>query len=136
MVESVNFDLRDVGPLTLAYMGDAYIELLARESLIKSGKKSISALNNAAMQFVTAKKQSEAAVRLEIHLTEEEHKVFRQGLNSKPRSMPRSATPIEYMRATALECLFGYLYLSGNTARAAELFDICYFSKEADDDRA
>lgn len=134
MVESIDFDLRETRPLTLAYMGDAYIELLARETLIKSGKKSISALNNAAMQFVTAKNQSEAAVRLEPHLTDDEHRVFRQGLNSKPRNLPRSASAIEYMRATALECLFGYLYLSGNDSRARQLFEICYLKEEPSDD--
>ena len=135
MVESIRFDMRDASPLVLAYMGDAYIELLARETVIKNGKKCISAINDEVKRFVTAKNQSEAAKRIEPLLSEKEHRVFRQGLNSKPRNLPKSASAVEYMRATALECLFGYLYLTQMHERAVELFDICYLIKEVHDDR-
>ncbi len=134
MVESISFDMRETSPLVLAYMGDAYIELLARETVIKSGIKCVSAINNEVKRFVTAKNQSEAALRIERLLDEKEHRIFRQGLNSKPRNLPKSASAIEYMRATALECLFGYLYLLHMHGRATELFDICYLTKEAQDD--
>jgi len=132
MDESVKLDFRQTGPLVLAYMGDAYIELLARETLILSGKRNIGTLNKQAREFVTAKNQSEAAKNIENVLTEEEHNVFRQGLNSKPHSLPKSATAAEYMRATALECLFGFLYFKGRHDRARELFELCYINKGAD----
>lgn len=128
MVESLKFDIREASPLTLAYMGDAYIELLAREIVIKNGKKCISSINDEVRRFVTAKNQSEAAMRIQALLTDKEHRIFRQGLNSKPRNLPKSASAIEYMRATALECLFGYLYLTGMHNRATELFNNCYLT--------
>ena len=37
-------------------------------------------------------------------------------------SSAKNATLADYKRATGLESLFGYLYLSGNVDRAMELF--------------
>jgi len=38
--------------------------------------------------------------------------------------VPKNATREEYGKATGLECLFGALFLTGQTQRANELFNL------------
>ena len=55
-------------------------------------------------------------------LTQEEADVFRRGRNTAPHSVPKGASRGEYQTATALEALFGWLYLQGRTDRLNQLF--------------
>ena len=55
-------------------------------------------------------------------LTEAEQEVFRRGRNAHVYSIPQHASRAEYQQATALEALFGWLYLRGQRARINELF--------------
>ena len=48
-------------------------------------------------------------------LTEEEQAVYRRGRNSRTAAVPKGASVGEYHAATALESLFGWLYLQGRT---------------------
>ena len=57
-------------------------------------------------------------------LTEEELDVVKRGRNSKVLSHPKNVNIQEYKWATALESLFGYLYLNENNDRISELIDI------------
>ena len=57
-------------------------------------------------------------------LTEEELTVFRRGRNAHVHSIPHSASRAQYLRATALECLLGDLYLRGELERINQLFRI------------
>ena len=65
-----------------------------------------------------AEAQAVAADRLLPLLTEREAAVYRRGRNART-----ARTDGAYHKATGLEALFGYLYLSGETARLRELFD-------------
>ena len=58
----------------------------------------------------------------ETLLTEEELAVFKRGRNAHVHTVPRSASRADYLRATALECLLGYLYLQGRRERINQLF--------------
>jgi ribonuclease-3 family protein len=51
-------------------------------------------------------------------------------IRSSTSKTPKSATALEYRRATGFEALFGYLYLSGNIDRIDELFEIAYSDVE------
>ena len=106
-----------------AYLGDAVFEVFVRERLVKEGVKSPSVRS---LEYVTAAAQSAAADRIEPLLTEEEKDVFRRGRNDVHTGVPKSASPAEYRRATGFESLFGYLFLTGQTKRAAELFDTAF----------
>ena len=57
-------------------------------------------------------------------LTEDEMTHYRRGKNSHVHAVPKSATPAQYAKATGLEALFGYLFLSGKKDRANEIFNI------------
>lgn len=121
------FRLSDHTPLSLAYLGDAVVELFARERLVSSGIPLKPAeLNVRAKKYVTAVSQSDAVTRLLPLLDERETEVYKLGRNAKSAHSPKSAGAVEYRRATGLECLFGYLYLSGRADRARVLFDAIY----------
>ena len=119
-------DLHTVSTTALAYLGDAVLELLVREHLVRKGYSSSKALNAHALDYVRAPMQARAMERLAPHLTEQEQSVFRRGRNIGHTGTPKHATVAEYRAATGMETLFGYLHLSGNTARAAELFALAY----------
>ena len=45
------------------------------------------------------------------------------GATRTSAQIPKNATHEQYAKATGLECLFGALYLTGQTARINELFE-------------
>lgn len=111
----------------LAYLGDAVLEVLVRDRLVRRGLCHSAELNSAALSFVKATAQSAAVDRLLPHLTEEELAAYRRGRNAgHTKNVPKSATPEEYHRATGLECLFGWLHLRGEAERMHALFDLAF----------
>lgn len=111
-----------LSPLGLAFMGDTVYDLLVREALLAEANRPPRDLQKAASARVNAKAQAAAAQRTESLLNEREAELFRRGKNARPGHVPRSCTWEEYSNATALECLFGWLWLSGQEERARELF--------------
>ena len=111
-------------PLALAFMGDTVWDLLVRGALLQSPAK-VNALHRQAIARVNAGAQAEVFVRLEPHLTLEEAEIARRGINAHTRhNVPKNQSPMDYSRATGLETLLGYLYLTGQTGRILQLFDI------------
>ena len=121
----------ELNGLSLAYLGDAVIELLARRRVLESGVTDVGRLNALCRAYITAKVQSEAVERLLPHLSEEETDFFKRGRNAIGVSAPKSASVAEYRRATGMEALFGHLYLSGESDRMNELFNIAYPEEES-----
>ncbi len=80
-------------------------------------------LHKASVEKVCAHAQSEAYDRLEDMLGEDELAVLKRGRNLNSNHVPKNAETLSYRRATGVEALFGYLYLSGENARLEELFD-------------
>ncbi len=112
---------------SLAYLGDCAIEICVRKYLVsEAGLSSSSALNKAALDFVTAPKQAEAMKNILPLLSEEENAVFHRGRNMGHSSTPKSATVAQYRNATGMEALFGYLYLAKRQERIEELFRAAY----------
>ena len=114
----------------LAYLGDAVIEVMVRERLVKNGHCKGEHLSDLALSFVTAKAQSDAFANIEASLTDEETDVFHRARNNFHTSnVPKSATPMQYRRATGFEALFAHLWLKGDTERLKELFNMAYPEK-------
>lgn len=107
------------GSLELAYMGDAIYDLYVRERLLRKGGK-VQQLHKQAIRQVCAHAQAEALGRIEGELTEIETGVVRRARNAR-QTPPKNADAAEYHRATALEALIGYLYLSEQHQRMDEL---------------
>lgn len=110
------------GSLELAYLGDAIYELYVRERLVRGGGR-IAALHRSAIGTVCAHAQAETLERIEPLLTDEERGVARRARNAR-QTPPHNADPAEYHRATALEALIGYLYLTGQRERMETLIAI------------
>ena len=119
-------ELREISVAALAYLGDSVIELCVRRHLVERGLSTSAHLNEAALSFVRAGAQAEAMKRLIPHLSEEEDRYFRRGRNMGHSSVPKRATVSEYRAATGMEVLFGYLHLTGQNDRIAELFGLAY----------
>ena len=110
--------------LGLAHVGDAVYELLCRTYLCDQGDKTVLKLHRDTVSMVKAPAQAKYADKLKPYLTEEELAYYRRGKNAHTHAAPKSATRLEYAKATGLETLFGALYLLGRTDRLDELFRI------------
>ncbi len=117
-----NQELQAMSALALAHMGDAVFELLVRRSLCTRGKTVNGKLHKETVARVCAPAQAAFVGRLLPHLTEAETAVYKRGRNAHVSNIPKNATASEYGKATGLEALFGWLYLSGQTERVEELF--------------
>lgn len=111
------------GSLELAYLGDTLYDLYVRSHLIERGGR-VADMHRRAIHLVCAHAQSEALSRIEETLTEEEAAVVRRARNAR-QAPPKNADAGEYHRATALEALIGYLYLTGQRVRMEEFLGIC-----------
>ena len=117
-------ELGALSVLALAHTGDAVFELLVRTWLIAGGKATNRELHKATVGYVSAPAQAEAMAVLLPTLSEEEISVYKRGRNAHVRGIPKNATHEQYAKATGLETLFGFLYLSGREERCRELFRI------------
>ncbi len=116
-------DLHEQSPLALAFVGDAVLSLLVRARLVGGTRLPPAALHRAANEYVSAHAQSRELPVLEPLLTQAELAVLRRGRNASKATVARHATAQEYRASTGLECLLGWLYLQGQTARIQQLFD-------------
>lgn len=123
-LETDKEQINKLSNLGLAYLGDSVFEIMIRSYLCLGGPLTSGKLHKAALDYVTAPAQAAMAERILPLLTEEENVVFRRGRNAKSHSVPKAAKRGQYQTATALEALFGWLYLQGRTERLNELFAI------------
>ena len=130
MNQKIPSDPTHLSTSRLAYLGDAVWELCVREMLVG---QNVRAPSGEALRYVTAGAQAAAVRRIGPYLTEEEEAVWRRGRNMGHSNIPKSATLGEYCAATGLECLFGWLYLSGKRERIRELFAAA-FPQESEED--
>lgn len=114
--------INSISSLGLAHLGDAVYELMVRSWLCLQGKATNKGLHKAAITYVSAPAQAQRCQKFLPILTEEEQDVFRRGRNSHTAAVPKGASVGEYHTATAMEALFGWLYLRGETDRLNELF--------------
>ena len=123
----LNFDaaaVNSISNLGLAHMGDCVFEILCRAYLCTRGDKTVDKLHRDTINMVKATSQARFADKMLPLLTEEELAYYRRGKNSHVHAVPKSATPAQYAKATGVEALFGYLFLSGQKERANEIFNL------------
>ena len=116
-----NVDVRMYSPLTLAFMGDCVFEIVIRSIVVERGNRQAGSLHKIKSSVVNAKVQARMIEALMEELTEEERAVYKRGRNAKPHTVAQNASVNDYRKATGLEALFGYLYLSGQEDRILEL---------------
>lgn len=111
-------------PLTLAYIGDSIYDLVIKSLVVNEGNKQVQKLHKATSTLVQASAQSKMMRRMQEHLTEEEHAVFKRGRNAKSVSPAKNQSITDYRRATGFEALMGYLYLKKEWKRMLDLIKI------------
>ena len=116
-------DLREISPLALAFVGDSVLELLVRQRLVEYHRMAPGRLNAEKVKYVSARAQFREEQLLEPLFTTEEMDVFKRGRNASRTAVSKHATPEEYRASTGFECLLGWLYLRGDTARIGQLFE-------------
>ncbi|MBQ3052906.1 MAG: ribonuclease III [Clostridia bacterium] len=121
-----------LSPSVLAFVGDAVYGLYVRTMLAQVNRPS-GELHKLSVEYVKASAQAKAFHFIENYLTEKEISVFKRGRNFHTSTTPKSATSSEYHTATGLECLFGFLHLSGMRDRADQLFEIILKGLEDND---
>lgn len=111
-----------ISALGMAHLGDGVYELMVRSWLILHGYAKKNNLHRETVSRVRASYQAQALKRIEGMLTPDEVAVAHRGRNAHVGNIPKNASRSEYSHATALEALFGYLYLNGRRDRLNELF--------------
>ena len=111
-------------PLSLAFLGDSVYDMLVREYLLRQGNMPVAKLHSAKIKLVCAEFQSAAYDLIAEVLDERELAVLKRGRNATGNNVPKHAEAVQYRRATAVESLLGYLYLTGKDERIRELFEL------------
>ena len=118
-------EAKNLNPLILAYVGDAYFHLYVRTNLLKYEQSHVRLLNDVSMLFVSATWQAKAYATFEAQLTEEEKSIFKRGKNTKSHA-PRVASVHDYHISTGIEAVLGYLYLNKELTRLDELCELSF----------
>ena len=114
-------DLRTLSPLTLAFVGDCVYDLILRTVIVERHNASPNQLHREKSRLAKAPSQAEMAEALQEELTQEELAVYRRGRNAKSHTTAKNASVLDYRKATGLEALYGWLYLSGQEERLLQL---------------
>lgn len=119
---------KEISPLALAFIGDCVFELLVREELVCSEKRSVNKMHELSTKKVCCTAQFKSFDNVKDDLTEEEFAVYKRGRNANSRHKPKNVSRKEYSVATGIEAVFGYLYLKENKDRLIFLFNKMYNS--------
>tara|TARA_Y100001968_G_scaffold209396_1_gene192468 strand:- start:364 stop:762 length:399 start_codon:yes stop_codon:yes gene_type:complete len=110
-----------LGPLQLAWLGDAVWEMHQRLKYCSSPMRSKD-LHNAVVGEVNASSQARAISKIEPFLSEIEKDLLRKGRNKAGRG-PKNVDAATYGIATGFETIVGWLFLT-NPNRLADLIDL------------
>lgn len=117
-------DVNMMNPLVWAYIGDSVYEMKIRNYFIDTTNKKVHELHICVIRYVKASTQAKFLKALQDKLSEEEQEIVRRTRNTQNHHVPKNADPSDYMYATALEGLIGYLYLNKENERLKKILDI------------
>ncbi len=118
-------DLKKYSPVSLAFLGDGVYGLHVRAYLVKKGNARAKDLHKRASSIVSARAQAKASDAISEMLTDEEADILRRGTNAHVSHQAKNASSYDYHKATGLEALFGYLYLTNKQDRIEQLIEKC-----------
>ena len=121
---NMTIDPISADPLVLAWIGDAYLTLAIREWLVSMSDAGSGALHVKMKTFVSATAQARIWERIYDSLTEPEKDLGRRARNRHNSSFAKNSTIADYKKATALEAVLGYHYLTKNQKRLEELMSM------------
>ena len=107
--------------LALAFVGDGAYELVIRTLIAGRGNMQVKKMHRMCSELVKAPAQAAMVHAIFDRLTKEEQAVCKRGHNTKPHTKAKNADMEEYLWATGLEALCGWLYLTGQQQRLMEV---------------
>jgi len=124
-IEPITIDrAQQLNPLVLAFVGDAVQTLYVKERLAKSNDAKAGTLHSLASQQLKCQSQSIIADIMLPMLTEQELDIYRRARNSKSSHAAKNGSLADYKKASGLEAVFGFLYLTGQNERLKTLLNI------------
>ena len=118
-------DSKMLSPLVWAYVGDSVYEMFIRTNLINNSNAKPHKLHVESIKFVKAKAQAETLKKILENLTDEEKDIVRRGRNTENHHVAKNSNVADYSQATAFEALLGYLYLTKQDERLAQILNMC-----------
>lgn len=112
-----------LNPLVLAFVGDAVQTLYVRETLAKTSDYKAGQLHHLTAEKIKSHAQADQIDKLMPLLNDDEKEIFRRGRNAHQRTTAKNSTIADYKKASGLEAVFGYLYLSGQYDRLKTLLE-------------
>ncbi len=116
-------DINLIRCTTLAYVGDSVFSLYVRSVLSRDLTISTRKLMDKSSHIVSAVVQARIFDMLFPMLNEDEQSLTNRCKNVHLNNKAKNATMLEYRKATALEGLFGALYLTEQKERLSELLN-------------
>lgn len=114
---------KQLSPVTLAFVGDAVYSLYVREREVLKCDGKLGELQKHTAAYVSAIGQSELLRKVEASFTPEEEDIFHRGRNAKKSTKAKHASVADYNRSTGFEAVLGYLYLTGQYDRIAQIIE-------------
>ena len=118
-------NINEINAGVLAYLGDSVYELEIRNYLLNKKTGKAYDLQQASLNYVSAKNQALYLDKIieDFNLTEEELYTISRARNYKSNSKPKNTDIKIYKKATALEALFGMLYIKKDLNRIKEIIN-------------
>ena len=117
-------EARTLNPQVLAFIGDGVYSLYVRHKIVMDKSLKGEKLHNEVTKYVKARGQSSFVDRLLPIFSETEMSVFKRARNHKTLSQAKNASIVDYKRATGLEAVLGYLYLTKQNKRLNEILKL------------
>jgi len=96
----------------LAFIGDAYFELVIRKHILDKGLTSLGKLHSSCVGYVSRDNQFKIVNELRKEFSEEEEEIFKRGRNYNYKNKTS-----EYINASGFEAVIGYLFLLDDKER-------------------
>lgn len=123
-------DARMKNPVSLAFIGDTVYDLFVRGKLVSKTNEKVFTLNKLAREKVNAEAQARAVEKLAF--TEEEEAIYKRARNAKVGTTAKNMSVVDYHKATGLEAVVGYLFLTGEYKRLNEIFERILEDEQSD----
>lgn len=123
-------DLKSMSAVELAFVGDAVYELEIRSRIARQLNTTPNRLHRICVRYVNAAAQQQALSSIYEMLDETEQNIVRRGKNATKTTVPRNSSPAAYREATALEALFGWLFLTDRAERIQQLMQVIWVGAE------
>ena len=119
---------KQMQPLVLAMIGDSVHTLFVREYVAKEYGFKVNKMNKVVSSVVKAGSQFKTFKKIEQNLSSEEMDIATRARNTHIHTKAKNFSYAEYIYATALEAVIGYLYLTDNQQRLNIILNKSFFN--------